>query len=291
MQSTKKLIALAALCGAAAGAHAQIDPARGGPVTTMATNPKTYQYISWLLAANATATTRYFPDFYTLNSSSINNVSLVDDPAGSGRKVFFMKVAKTDPLVLGANRTEISPRNEYVKEGVRWYTFSMYFPGDWVFHNSPTLVAQLHTSQNTAVVSPPASITVIDKTLTLDFNYNHRSTSSTTDPATRANSVAESVRLGTVELQKWYCFVVRADWSYKPGVGQIQVWMNGTEVFSAKNTYNSYETWLGNYAKVGLYLPGTMMVPQRSLYADFIHLGGASSTYDLMLGQTPCAPR
>jgi hypothetical protein len=58
MQLTKKFIALAALCGTMAGAYAQIDPARGGPVTTMATNPKTYQYISWLLAANATATIR-----------------------------------------------------------------------------------------------------------------------------------------------------------------------------------------------------------------------------------------
>lgn len=291
MQFTQKLIALAALCGAAAGAHAQIDPSRGGPVSTMAANPKTFQYVSWLLAANATATTRYFPDFYTLNSASPNNIELANDPAGSGRKVFHMKLAKTDPLVLGGSRTEISPRNEYVKEGLRWYTFSMYFPADWVFHNTPTLVAQLHTSQNTAVVSPPASLTVQDRTLSLDFNYNHRSTTSGSDQATRANSVAESIRLGKVELKKWYCFVVRADWSNKPGVGQIQVWMNGTEVFSAKNTYNSYETWLGNYAKVGLYSPGTMMVPSRNLYADFIHLGGASSTYDTMYAQTPCAPR
>lgn len=169
MQLTKKFIALAALCGTMAGAYAQIDPARGGPVTTMATNPKTYQYISWLLAANATATIRYFPDFYTINSGSPSNVTLADDPAGSGRKVFHMKVAKTDPLVLGGSRTEISPRNEYVKEGLRWYTFSVYFPGDWIFHNSPTLVAQLHTSQNTAVVSPPASLTVTDRTLALDL--------------------------------------------------------------------------------------------------------------------------
>ena len=76
MNLTKKLIALAALCGAAAGAHAQIDPARGGPVTTMATNPTTYQYVSWLLAANAKASTRYFPDFYTLNSGSVSYTHL-----------------------------------------------------------------------------------------------------------------------------------------------------------------------------------------------------------------------
>jgi hypothetical protein len=285
----KKILAAAALCGAAFCAHAQIDPARGGPVTTMATNPTTYQYVSWLLAANATATTRYFPDFYALNSASPSNVELVDDPAGSGKKVFHLKVAKSDPLVLGGARTEISPRNEYVKEGVRWYTFSMYLPGDWVFHNSPTLVAQLHTSQSTAVVSPPASLTILDHTLSLDFNYNHRSTSSATDPATKANSVAESIRLGNVELNKWYCFVVRANWSYKPGTGEFQVWMNGNEVFNAKNTYNSYETWLGNYAKIGLYMPGTMMVPTRHIYADFVNLGGPQSTFDTMMARTPCA--
>lgn len=290
MQLTK-FIAATALCAAAAGVQAQIDPARGGPVTTMATNPTTYRYIAWLLTANAAATTRFFPDFYTLNSGNPANISLVDDPAGSGRKVFHMQVKKTDPLVLGGARTEVSPRNEYVKEGLRWYTFSMYFPTNWEFHNTPTLVAQLHTSQQTAVVSPPMSLTVTNRTFSLDFNYNHRSTSGSADPATKANSVAESIRLGNLELGKWYCFVVRANWSYKPGQGEVQVWMNGNEVFSAKNTYNSYETWLGNYAKVGLYMPGTMMVPQRSLYADFVHLGGPSSTYDTMLAQTPCAAR
>lgn len=290
MQLTK-FIAAAALC-AAAGAQAQIDPARGGPVTTMETNPVTYKYIAWLLDANAKATIRYFPDFYTLNSASTSNINLVDDPAGSGKKVFFMTLKKSDPAVLGGSRTEVSPRNDYVKEGLRWYAVSMYFPTNWEYHVAPTIVAQLHTSQQTAVVSPPMSLTVSNRTLSLDFNFNHRSTvSGATDPATKANSVAESVRLGTLELGRWYCFVVRANWSYKPGAGEIQVWMNGGEVFNSKNTYNSYETWLGNYPKVGMYMPGTMLVAQRTLYTDFVHLGGPTSTHDLMMAQTPCAPR
>jgi len=278
---------LAATC---VPALAQIDLSRSGRVDTLASNPKKLMYVSENLARNATSTYRYLDDVYAVHTGNFaGNLQLVDDPRGSGRKVLFLKTLKTDPLVSGASRTELSAKYEYVIEGLRWYAFAMMFPSDWQFHATPTVVAQLHTSQKTLTVPPPVAVVAYGQDLNLELHYNFRKTDGTgTDPATRANTGEQLARLAKIQTNKWYCFVVRADWSAKPGIGSLKVWMNGNLAYDVKNAYNSYETWLGNYPKVGLYMPGVMGVASRSLYSDFIYVGGASSTYDLMAAQLPC---
>lgn len=288
MASSKFLLALV-MCTAGGAAHAQIDLSRGGKVDTLAPNPKPLQYVSQSLARNQTATYRYFDDLYVLSTGYTSNLSLVADPAGSGSQVFRMKLLKTDPLTTGGSRTEVSLKYEYVISGVRWYAMSVLFPADWQIHGEPAVVAQLHTSQKVTLVPPPVSFTVTNQDLNMDLYYNYRSMSGTgADPATRANTGYQQVRLGKFVPNKWYCFVVRADWSYTPGVGALQVWMNGNEMYKSSNAYNAYETWLGNYPKVGVYQPGVMPVAARTVYTDFIHVGGAATTYDQMAALTPC---
>lgn len=284
-----KLVLLAALLASAGGALAQVDLARGGPIDTLAPNPKPLTYVSQSLTRNASATYRYFDDLYQLSSGLKTNLELVADPSGSARKVFKHKVLKTDPLYAGGSRTEVTLKYEYVIEGVRWYAVSVLFPADWQFNVEPTVIAQLHTSQKSLTVPPPLALVVNNKDLNLEAHYNYRSTvAGATDPATRANSGEQLVRLGKIVTNKWYCFVLRADWSHKPGIGSVKVWMNGNLAYETKNAYNAYQTWLGNYPKVGLYLPGVMAVPSRTLYSDFIHVGGAASTYETMAALTPC---
>jgi hypothetical protein len=67
--------------------------------------------------------------------------------------------------------------------------------------------------------------------------------------------------------------------------------MNGDKVYEALNSHNAYETWLGNWPKVGLYIPGKMTVRERKIYADFIHVGGPKSGYEEMAALTPCGAR
>ncbi|MRV74178.1 hypothetical protein GJ700_20935 [Duganella sp. FT92W] len=285
-----KPITLALLGAVAASpAWAQIDLARSGKIDTLDANPKPLTYVSQNLARNSTATYRYFDDLYVLSSASPTRLSLVADPLGSGRKVLRYTLNKTDPLVTGGSRTEISLKYEYVIEGLRWYSFAVLFPSDWQFHNSPSVVAQLHTSQKTLAVPPPISVVANGNDLNIELHYNYRNMSGAgTDPATRANTGEQLVRAAKIQTNKWYCFVVRADWSYKPGIGSTKIWMNGNVAYESKNAYNAYETWLGNYPKVGLYLPGVMQVATRTLYTDFIYVGGASSTYEQMAAATPC---
>lgn len=270
-------------------AQAQFDRARSGRVDTLASNPVKLAYVSQNLARNQTATYRYLDDLYILQTGNVNNLQMVLDPKGSGRKVLLFKVQNTDPLYAGGSRTEIALKYDYVMEGLRWYAFSVLFPTGWQFHASPTVVAQLHTSQKTLSVPPPVSVVASGQDLNLELHYNYRATDGTgTNPATRANTGQQLVRLAKIQTNKWYCFIVRADWSYKPGVGSMKAWMNGNVAYETKNAFNAYQTWLGNYPKVGLYLPGTMAVPSRTLYTDFIYTGGATSTFEQMTAWTPC---
>jgi hypothetical protein len=287
MRITNSTILALALAGVVGTAAAQVDLGRGGPVTTFAKNPATYPSVSALLSYNTSGTIRYFDDVYALNSGTTDSVKLVADPSGKARNVFRLSRLQTDPLWASTARTEVSARNEYVIEGVRWYAMSVYFPTDWVYHASPTVVMQVHTSQKTAVVSPPLAIIAAGTGVNLELNSNHRLLDGT-DPATKPNSSTKTIRVAPLVTGKWYCFVFRADWNRNPGMGSLNVWLNGDNVYSSTNMPNSYITWLGNYPKTGLYMPGSMQVPYRNIYADFTWLGGPSSTMAMMYAKTPC---
>lgn len=224
---------------------------------------------------------------YSLQSANPNNLRWVTDPAGSRRTVLYATVRDNEPKVFGGRRTEIVPRQEFIREGVRWYAISAYIPSDWKNHPYPAIIGQLHTSQKTGKVPPPVSFVIQGDNLDLDLYANHQSPDD--GGADRNNSARQQIRLDKLQKSRWYCFVVRADWSPHPGSGSLKIWMNGEVVYDAANHYNAYETWLGNYPKAGLYMPGMMGVTERSLYIDFIHLGGPRTGFDEMQALTPCA--
>lgn len=240
---------------------AQVDPSRGGPVSA-----------------------NNFESRYELNSATKDNLQWVKDPAGSGKTVLFARVRDTDGDSAGAKRTEISPTHEHIKEGIRWYAFSFYLPDDWQFHPFDTVVAQLHTSQKTAIVSPPVVFVILGSNLVLS---RHRPTDLSL-PVSKANTTTNNTLISTVATNKWYCLVVRVDWSNTYNKGSLEVWLNGNQVFKERNYHNSFETWLGNYPKAGIYMPGLMGVSKREVYMDFIHLGDAQSRFKDMYALTPC---
>ncbi len=261
-----KWLVFLAILSFCAAAQAQLDRSKGGGVSAGS-----------------------FSGRYVLQSASPANLRWVSDPAGSSRTVLQAWLKDSEAKVYGGKRTEIVPSYEYVREGVRWYAMSFYFPASWQFHAYPTIVGQIHTSQKTAVLSPPLAFMAQGDHLDLELYANHLQPDVATGiPATRTNSARQLIRLDTIKKEQWYCFVIRADWSYRPGLGSLKVWMNGDRVYEGNNLYNAYETWLGNYPKAGLYSPGMMGVSERMLYLDFIHLGGERSGFDEMAAQTPC---
>lgn len=260
----RHLPVLISLIGMAINAPAQIDNRFGGPVPA-----------------------QDFASRYALVSANPANMRVVQDPAGSGKSVLELRVRDSDADTYGSLRTEVAASHDYIREGVRWYGMSVYLPGDWRFHLYPTVVAQLHTSQRTVFLPPPVSFVIEGRNLNLELYANDKSTS-TSNGATRANSAHQLIRLDQVKTEHWYCFVVRADWSPHVGRGSLRIWMNGDRVYESDNLYNSYETWLGNYARVGIYMPGKRSVTDRLIYADYIRLGGPRTGFDEMAAQTPC---
>lgn len=236
-----------------------------------------------------TVTLSTFGERYNLQAASSSNMTWDKDPLHPGRPAFKLRLYEDDARVAGGLRTEISPKNEYTVEGVRWYAMSFMLPSDWEFNNYITVLAQLHTSQKTAVLPPPVSVIAEGDQLKLELR-------SSTLPVEGLGAVtkdkvdARTIRLGTLETNKWYCFVIKADWSWRPGKGSLDIWLNGNRAYNANNLPNAYTTWLGNYPKVGLYAPGGVLGTRvRELYTDFVWLGDDKSSLAQMQRLTPCS--
>ncbi|CAN7494366.1 heparin lyase I family protein [Pseudoduganella sp. LjRoot289] len=289
-----RCLALALLFSATLPASAQIVPGLGGQIDTMEATPLPLPPQAGVLdeiQRNTEASLRRFDRFYTLNSGSPANVTLVPDPANGRRSVFHIQLHSTDPDSAGAKRTEVAPRYEYTPQGVRWYAASVYFPTDWVTEaepGRPVAVFQLSSARGVFAGPPPLAIEASDGLLRLHTTTNHLLPTDGVVP-TKANASVKSILLDKLQLGQWYCFVVRADWQYKLGSGSLQVWMNGEPVYSSTNLHSHYASTLGNFPKTGIYQPGTMYLASRHLYTDFIHVGAEASTMEEMLARTPCA--
>ncbi|MES2260808.1 MAG: polysaccharide lyase [Pseudomonadota bacterium] len=247
-----------------AAASAQVDPSVGGTVSQQA-----------------------FGSRYALNSANPANLLVVADPAGSGRSVLKTTVKDAQSAVDGIKRTDFYPLNEASASGLRWYAISVYIPSDWTVHPYPAVVAQMDTSTSATNLAAPLSLLVRGSTLELNLNSNYRGTSGA-DVATAANSAAEVLKLGPLVTSKWYCLVIRSDWSPSLGRGAITMWMNGEKVYNANNSTNSY-FGAAHVPRAGLMFPGLMGVTERSVYTDFIRMGGVNTTVLNMYAVTPCA--
>ncbi|MGF6116280.1 hypothetical protein ABIE30_001053 [Janthinobacterium lividum] len=283
---------------AATPLHAQVVNSIGGPVTTMAPTslprPASFDNV----------TTRYFSWLYGISAGNPAGVELVGDPAVTQgvetRKVFRMTVNASDSDEYG-KRTEVTPSYERMPQGRRWYAGGVYFPADWDLTGKDgwIVVFQVHSARGIVVTSPPFSIIADGPDLVLETRANHRDTYTLKDgvmvpDATANNTVQQRLVLGKIEREKWYCVVLDADWQHASGTGASRLWLNGKLVYEGSNFPTHYMNVdlpsRGNYPKTGAYLGGFQdtLHGKRVLYTDFIHLGGAASTYAQMAAQTPC---
>lgn len=305
MTTARIILSLLALCATGA-AHAQFDIGLGGIINTDAVNPKPPAQPSApaAIAYNSNPQNiRHIDDVYTLNQKDAR-ITWTDDFAGAaqaGHKVFKVQAFRPEVTVTPegkavVSRGEASAKWDYTKTGVRWYAISVFIPQDWHFSDIDMIVGQLHTSQKEAIVSPPVALSIQGKYLKLWLHASELSDKVSPDQPylEKLTSSEQSIRLAQIDppeaRNRWYCFVMRADWSPTPGIGAFKLWMNGKLRYQAENAFNSYTTWLGNYPKTGLYVPGTIGMPDsQTIYTDYIYLAGAATTDPSVLAsKTPC---
>lgn len=228
-----------------------------------------------------------FANQYFLQAYVPERMALSSDPAGSNVQVYKLTLLDSDQKSFGGYRTEIGLKNEYVKEGERWYAFGFYIAKPWDTSDVPIIMAQLHTSQKTLTLSPPVSIVARGDSLYLTLYGSDKAADAEVPPSIK-NSAKRVVYLGPVVTQQWLCFVVNMDWSHMPGQGRTRVWMNKRLVYQSDNDLNSYDTWLGNYLKVGLYAPWKLGTSSRQVYVDALWASDATAGFDSMHRKTIC---
>ncbi|WP_374511656.1 polysaccharide lyase [Niveibacterium sp.] len=224
---------------------------------------------------------------YIFQSAVESNLQFVNDPTKPGRLFAELHLYADAPASFGGVRSEITPKDEYVQSGTRWYAMSFKVPKDWVFADVPIVMTQLHTSQRTAKLSPPVAVVLRDHGLALEMRTSPAQLSRG-EVVQNDNTAYRRVYLGEPRLGEWTCFVFQMDWSFEAGKGSSTIWMNNAIVYEAKNAPNAYDTWLGNYPKVGMYAPWKLGAPERSVLVDAIWLGDATASYSSMYKKTPC---
>lgn len=198
-----------------------------------------------------------------------------------------MTLLDTDKKSFGGYRSEIGLKNEYSKEGGRWYAFGFYISPPWEESDVPIVLAQIHTSQKSLILSPPISIVSRGDSIFLTLYGSNKSVDSESPPTIK-NSAKRVIYLGPVIQKKWLCFVINVDWSYAPGEGKTNIWINKRLVYQSANDLNSYDTWLGNYLKVGLYAPWKLGASSRQLYIDALWANDETTNFETMYRKTIC---
>lgn len=207
---------------------------------------------------------------------------------GDRRQYIQLTLREDSVRANGGLRSEIVPKREYIQAGVRIYGISFKMPDDWLETAAPILLAQLHTSQKADTVSPPLAIVARGGRLHLETR------TSTAQPSLGQRLTRDNIQhavhdLGPLPLGRWTCFVFRMNWAFRAGEGETTVWMNGDRVFESKDEPNAYETWLGNYPKVGLYAPWKLGARERHILVDGIWLDDDRGSMRQVYRLTPCA--
>jgi hypothetical protein len=219
---------------------------------------------------------------YFTQSASPSNFNFVPDPSRPGRQVLEMKINNGEPKAEGGWRTEIVPNGDMMKSGIRWYGFEFYIPIDWQVTSKGIVLSQIHGNDYLGLI-PVVSLGVTGTKMYLMLGSNTNLINSSVPPSS-LNTIRVSPWEASLVTGQWYRLVVRADWSFEPGKGAIDVWINNKVVYSAHNTPNSYDTSgnerSGNYSKMGLYAwDGLGDVSTQRILVRGIALGSSTAHY------------
>lgn len=289
-----KASSAAVIAAAATGAHAgAIDYTVSGPLTDYVNlrggNPTSSQ-------VNEFTVPRYFDDLYVYHQTGGTRDIATFTGLPNNRSTYF-KLTAANTGTLENPRSEIATRwEQQSKKDKRWYAASVYIPeGSSNFATIPQefiSLIQVHTVAATAnnTLSPPISFGVRGEQVQVllrgfhgDYNYN----------VADADVKLETLILGDLVRNQWYCLIVSADWTNKPGDGAMAIWLNKKLIYRGANTYNSYYN-AGNYLKAGVYVPGSPGVGNWTVYTDVLHLATSPSGYteqmtlDEIKSKMPC---
>lgn len=201
----------------------------------------------------------------SLQKTATYSATRVSGIARNGSYSTRYELRKTDAMVGSGKRTETCrySKGEALGKIERWYGASYYLPSDYVTDAAPEILTQWHTN----IGSPPLAL------------YTQNGQWRITRFGNKQTAMGNYVR------NKWTDFVYHVIWSTGTD-GLIEVWKDGTKMytFTGKTMYAG--TQAGAYMRTGIYKwpwnPTSRVVSsttKRVVYIDDVRIGNQYATY------------
>lgn len=197
-----------------------------------------------------------------MEKANSNSITRSTSPVRSGSYSGKFVINKSDGLVAGSTRAEITPLSPEKSNAERWYGLSVYLPTSHITDPCEESLFQLHGGATVplAMITGNGRWTLVLKNKT---------------GITRAD-------LGAYEKGAWTDWVVHVKYSSQSD-GLLEVWKNGSLVFRRNNAPNTHDGTLP-FFKFGVYKWGWRQgeqstTQQRIVYYDNVKVGNANSSY------------
>jgi len=174
----------------------------------------------------------------------------VNDPSGSGSKVFHFQVHPSDPTTSGSKRAEFSFAHNIETDKVYWVAVSTFIQ-DWgtlPSGDASLFGTQMHSGDNSRSLSPSFGL----YTSAGGRNFRVVARWSTSSDPQQGNSVKATYAERPIPFGRWADFVLKFRHNTS-GNGFLQVWMDG-ELIATHNGNLGFNTpGFLDYAKFGYY--------------------------------------
>ena len=174
----------------------------------------------------------------------------VNDPSGSGSKVFHFQVHPSDPTTSGSKRAEFSFAHNIEMDKVYWVAVSTFIQ-DWgtlPSGDASLFGTQMHSGDNSRSLSPSFGL----YTSAGGRNFRVVARWSTSSDPQQGNSVKATYAERPIPFGRWADFVLKFRHNTS-GNGFLQVWMDG-ELIATHNGNLGFNTpGFLDYAKFGYY--------------------------------------
>jgi len=218
----------------------------------------------------------------SIETTRPQQIEVVADPVAQGRYAARFEVKYGDVFSYYSDSRSLmsGPSALWENEGnERWYRWQALWPQEWVgsfpkwdelsnpsARSSAGSLVEWHHDANGAVEhgSAPLYIGAGDSDIWLCL----------VDQAT--SSCRENISLAPLQRSHWHDFIMHAKWSSQPGVGFLELWIDGVNVLPKHVAPNMYPG-MRNYLEVGLYRNGHIGDPNL-LYPNGQHVYGTNGT-------------
>jgi len=260
--------------------QASVVHASGSTVTTAAASTYVRQH---LLFENTFENATDMNLWATQEKAFANSIVISNTVTHTGHSSMQVLVNKTDPIVTGGIRAEVTLKQEPVVKVERWIGYSIYLPSSFIIDPEPEIIQQWHDMPDLAEGgvwrSPPFALMTQNGRWSLSVRW---SAARLTSDETTGGKIYDLGRYRNSVWTNWV-FHIRSAWD---STGLIEVWQNGVLVLTI-NGPNAYNDNTGNYFKMGVYkwvwMPGkdtgTSTTTSREVYYDDVRIGDQYATY------------